>query len=73
MTATRLAQSEERSTFNRVVVGSIPTSGAILFLVLVEWLLFERAKEKQGMYEIDYRLKVKMQFNFLTFYSVLMN
>ena len=25
--ATRLAQSEERSTFNRVVVGSIPTSG----------------------------------------------
>ncbi len=27
---TRLAQLEERSAFNRVVVGSIPTSGAFL-------------------------------------------
>jgi hypothetical protein len=27
---TRLAQLEERSTFNRVVVGSIPTSGVLL-------------------------------------------
>jgi hypothetical protein len=30
-TCTRLAQSVERPTFNRVVVGSIPTSGAISF------------------------------------------
>ena len=29
---TRLAQLEERSTFNRVVVGSIPTSGECLFV-----------------------------------------
>jgi hypothetical protein len=28
-TITRLAQLEERSTFNRVVVGSIPTSGVL--------------------------------------------
>ena len=29
---TRLAQLEERSAFNRVVVGSIPTSGACFFV-----------------------------------------
>ena len=28
---TRLAQLEERSAFNRVVVGSIPTSGGLIF------------------------------------------
>ena len=28
---TRLAQLEERSAFNRVVVGSIPTSGGNMF------------------------------------------
>ena len=30
MMKTRLAQLEERSAFNRVVVGSIPTSGGFL-------------------------------------------
>ena len=29
-----LAQSVERTTLNRVVVGSIPTEGALLFLIL---------------------------------------
>jgi hypothetical protein len=35
MTVTRLAQSVERPTFNRVVVGSIPTSGGDNFLIIL--------------------------------------
>lgn len=33
---TRLAQSVERPTFNRVVVGSIPTSGAYRLFLFIE-------------------------------------
>ena len=55
---TRLAQSVERPTFNRVVEGSIPSSGAISFIFvkfsgLLENVMIENnCNYKTGKYKI---------------------
>uniref|UniRef100_A0A7S4SK33 Uncharacterized protein n=1 Tax=Ditylum brightwellii TaxID=49249 RepID=A0A7S4SK33_9STRA len=53
----RLAQSEERSAFNRVVVGSIPTSGVRLFHIVVTKptvRCFDQVKEQEILAAISF-------------------
>ena len=57
--STRLAQLEERSAFNRVVVGSIPTSGA--FCVFA----------KKRMHVINLLLKLKCRNNLIMAFSLI--